>query len=210
MIFKDRFEAGRELAKKLAHYKNNPEAIILAIPRGGLQLGYALAKELNLKQDIILTKKISHPTNSEYAIGAVSLNGEVVDESLLRTGEVSLEYVSREVKKIRKKLRQRYREYLGRKNSINLKNKIVILTDDGIATGKTLLAAIDLIRKDQPKKVIVAVPVAPPDAFKKIKEKADEVICLMIPSMFFAVSEFYQNFPQVEDKEAIKLLKEVN
>lgn len=207
MIFKDRFIAGRLLAKRLQKYKNNKNAVILAIPRGGLQIGYTLAKELNLKLDIILTKKIGHPHSPELAIGAVSLREEFVNPDFLKSGEVSQEYIDHEVKVIRKKLKESYEMYQGKEKPLSLANKVIIIVDDGVATGSTILAAIELIRKEKPKKIIVAVPVGPPGTIVLLKKNADEVVCLSTPEIFFAIGQFYENFEQVEDKEAIRLLK---
>lgn len=200
MIFRDRFTAGKLLAKKLKKYKNKKDTIILAVPRGGLQVGYSISKELNLKLNIILTKKIGYPGNPEYAIGAVSLNTEIVEEQ-----GISKEYIQNEIKKIRSSLKERYKKYNSK--PINLKNKIVIITDDGIATGKTMLLTIKLIKEQKPKKIIVAVPVGPKDNIELLKKEADEVICLYTPKIFFAIGEFYENFEQFSDEEAIKLLK---
>ena len=205
MIFKDRFTAGKLLAKELKKYKNKKDAIVLAIPRGGLQIGCSIAKELNLNLDIILTKKIGYPGNPEYAIGAVSLTSEIVEEQ-----GISKDYIQNKIKNIRKSLKERYKKYLGKSKPQNLKNKIVILTDDGIATGKTMLLTIKLIKEQKPKKIIVAIPVGPIDNIELLKENADEVICLYSPENFFAIGEFYENFEQVSDEEAIKLLKESN
>ena len=121
MIFKDRFTAGKLLAKELKKYKNKKDAIVLAIPRGGLQIGFSIAKELNLNLDIILTKKIGYPGNPEYAIGAVSLTSEIVEEQ-----GISKDYIQNEIKNIRKSLKERYKKYLGKSKPQNLKNKIVI------------------------------------------------------------------------------------
>ena len=210
MSFSDRFVAAKELAKKLQKYKNDKNTIILAIPRGGLQTGYTLAKELNLPLDIVLTKKIGYPGNSEYAIGAVSLKSYIVDEYLVKTGKVSQEYIEREVVEIRELLEKRYRRYRGEKNPCEVRGKTVIITDDGVATGRTILAAIDLLREDEPEKIVVAVPVGPPDTINHLKMKADEVICVLVPEMFFAIGQFYSDFTQVEDEEAIRMLEEAN
>ena len=201
MIFKDRFTEGKLLAKEFKKYTNKKDAVVLAIPRGGLQVGYSIAKELNLNLDIILTKKISYPGNPEYAIGAVSLKEEIIDNK-----EVPKEYIKNEIKNIRKTLKERYKKYNTRQ--INVKNKIVILVDDGIATGKTMLLTIDLIKKQKPKKLIVVVPVGPAENIELLKEKA-EVTCLYSPEHFFAIGEFYENFEQVSDEEAISLVKEI-
>lgn len=203
----DRFAAAKELAKKLQKYKHDKNAVILAIPRGGLQTGYTLAEELNLKLDIILTKKIGYPGNEEYAIGSVSLKSIFINEG---HKDISNDYINSEIKKIRKTLKERYQKYLGDKKPTNLKDKIVIITDDGVATGSTILAAIDLVKQENPKKIVVAVPVGPADTIRQLKKKADEVIYLLVPKTFFAIGQFYQDFSQVEDEEAIRLLKEAN
>ncbi|MBU0460330.1 MAG: phosphoribosyltransferase [Nanoarchaeota archaeon] len=209
MIFKDRFAAGKLLAEKLIEHKSKENTLILAIPRGGLETGFSLAKELNLPLDVVLTKKIGFPGNPEYAIGAVSLKSEIIFESLITTGQVSRQYIDEEIKKIRKKLKMKYYHYRENRDPLDLKNKLVILTDDGAATGRTLLAAIKLVKQEKVKKIIVAIPVSHPETVKKLKEKA-EVVCLETPRDFFAVGQFYEHFNQVNDKEAIKLLKEAN
>ena len=208
MLFKDRYSAGKLLAQKLQSYKNNPDTVILAIPRGGLETGFSLAKELNLPLDVIFTKKIGFPGNPEYAIGAVSLNSEVIVKTLISTGQVSQKYVDEQIKKIRALLQERYKQYLGDKKPLDLKDKIVIITYDGAATGRTLLAAIELIKKEKAKRIIVAIPVGHPETVAELKKKA-EVICLETPADFFAVGQFYEHFAQVTDEEAIRLLQEV-
>jgi predicted phosphoribosyltransferase len=210
MIFKDRFDAGKQLAKKLLNYKNNKDAVVLAIPRGGLQTGYAISKKLKLKLDIALTKKIGHPYEKEYAIGAVNLTSEVLDKDVIESENIPSEYIDNSIKEIRKELKDKYKLYLGREKPINLKGKIVIITDDGIATGKTMLATINLVKKEKPKKIIIAVPVGPTGGIDTLRANADEVFCLNIDPDFYAVSIYYEDFEQVEDEEAIKLLKEAN
>src|SRR3989338_6527335 len=208
MLFKNRFDAAEKLAKKLIHYKNSKDAVILAIPRGALEIGNVLAKRLNLQLDIILTKKIPHPYSEEYAIGAVSLKNYVVDETAVNTENVSEDYIKKHVKEIRKNLKEKYKKYIG-EEPINLKGKIVIIIDDGIATGNTIKLAIDMARKEKAKKVVVAIPVAPSENIIQLKELADEVVCLETPFPFFAIGQFYETFTQVDDDEAIRLLKEV-
>lgn len=206
-MFRDRFDAAKQLVKKLEKYKNNPDVIVLAVPRGGVQTGYVLAKDLNVKLEIVLTKKIGYPGNPEYAIGAVSLTGEIIEPGINK--EVSKEYIKTEINKIRTMLKEKYKKYHGEKERMSLKDKIIIITDDGVATGKTLLATIELVKKEKPKKIVIAVPVGPPDTIEMFKLNVDEVVCLLTPGSFFAIGEFYENFSQVEDAEAIKLLNEV-
>ncbi|MBW2992257.1 phosphoribosyltransferase [Candidatus Woesearchaeota archaeon] len=210
MLFKDRFEAGERLAKELVKYKNSKDAIILAIPRGGLEIGNVLAKELNIALDIIIVKKIPYPGQEEYAIGAVGVNESIVNEDVVRSENIPKSYVDGQIKELTKAIKERYENYRGKKPLPNLKGKIVILTDDGIATGYTMLAAVDIIRRQNPAEIILAVPVAPPESLDKFVGKADKIICLEKPEMFFAIGQFYENFTQVENGEAIKLLEEAN
>lgn len=207
MLFKNRFDAAERLAEKLQKYKGKKNVIILAIPRGALQIGNVLAKRLQLPLDIVLTKKIGHPYNSELAIGAVSLASEIIDPQFR---DVSREYIQNEIQELRGKLKERYLKYRGEKPFPKLKDKMVILVDDGVAMGHTMSAAIDLVRKEKPKKIVVAIPVGSAEAVAMLKRKADEVICLSIPESFMAIGQFYQQFEQVEDEEAIRLLKDAN
>jgi putative phosphoribosyl transferase len=206
-MFKDRFDAGQQLAQKLVAYKEDPNAIILAVPRGALEIGSVLSHELKLPLDIILTKKIGHPENPEYAIGVVSLENTIIDKQWREySGEFDT-YIKNEIQAIKELLKKRYQEYRDSKPPLDLKNKIVIVVDDGVATGKTLEGTLEIIRKENPQKIIVAVPVASKDALKLLKSKADEVICLLVPEVFLSVSQFYRNFDQVDDSQAIALLQ---
>jgi predicted phosphoribosyltransferase len=207
-MFKNRFDAAHQLVPLLKQYSNNPDAIIIAIPRGGLQLGAVLAQELHLPLDILLTKKIGYPGNPEFAIGAVSLQHTIVS-SMANIPELQ-PYIAQQTVEIRRLLQKRALEYRGDKTPLNLMNKIVIVVDDGVATGNTLMATLALIKQDKPKKIIVALPVGPSSAIEHLRKESDEVICLLIPEQFLSVGQFYQNFDQVDDQEAIQLLHEAN
>ena len=150
-MFKDRIDAGIQLAESLQHFKDE-DVIVLAIPRGGLPLGAIVAKKLNAPLDVVLSKKIGHPYHKEYAIGAVSLENIVLTDARGATKS----YIKEEIARIRKKLKQRYDLFYGEKSPKSLKNKVVIIVDDGIATGSTILATAELVRPKNPKKVIVA------------------------------------------------------
>lgn len=206
MIFRNREDAARQLAQKLYAYRDKKGIIILAIPRGGLVIGKILAQELKAPLDIILTKKIGYPGNPEAALGAVSLQGYQVNPGVT----VSPEYIKEQVQKIQAALRKRYKEYKGKAKPLSVRGKTVILADDGVATGSTLLAAIDLLRAQNVKKIIVAVPVAPAEAVISLRRKADEAICLHeeAAAAFFAISAYYKDFAQVSDEEARRLLRE--
>jgi len=209
-MFKDRHDAGKRLAKKLLKFKGKKDTIILAIPRGGLEIGYELAKALNLKLDIIVTKKIPYPGQPELAIGAVGMNEEILNAELIKTENISPSYIKEQIKEIIKAAKDKYKRYHKQVPITNLKNKILILTDDGIAMGHTMAAAIIVAKKDKPKKIIVAIPVGSPEAVHMLNQMADEVICLQIPSNFFAIAQFYESFPQLDDTKAIEYLKEAN
>lgn len=207
-MFKDRFDAGYKLAKELHAYKNNSNAVILAIPRGALEIGAVLSKELHLPLDVILTKKIGYPGNPEYAIGAMSADTVIIDKRALEfSGELEA-YLKNEIAKIKQMLQERSKAYHGTREPLSLENKIVIVTDDGVATGRTLELTLDLIKKQHPAKIVVAVPVASKEAINLIKKKVDEVICLEIPDIFISVSQWYEQFNQVDDEQAIQLLQD--
>ncbi len=205
MKFKDRNEAGFLLADKLMKYRNT-DAVILAIPRGGVPLAFIIAKKLYLPLEIVLSKKIGHPYHKEYAIGAVTLKSRILSDAAL---DVSTAYIEEETKKIRELLQKRYNGYYGEKKPLQLKDKILIIVDDGIATGNTILSTIKMLHDEKPTKIIVAIPVAPPTAIKKLENSPfiDEIICLYTPSSFQAVGQFYENFNQVNDIEVNQLLK---
>ena len=204
MIFKDRIDAANQLAKKLDNYKNT-NAIILAIPRGGIPLGHIIAKQLNLPLQIVLSKKIGHPLHKEYAIGAVTLKGLVLSDA---ASEVSQHYIEEETENIRKLLRKRYEDYYGKKRALDFKDKVLIIVDDGIATGNTILSTIEMLHDEKPKEIIIAIPVAPRSTLEKLQKNAfvNNVICIYAPTDFRAVGQFYQNFDQVDDSKVKELL----
>ena len=204
-MFADRIDAGLYLADMLKKYKNKP-GVILAVPRGGVPLGYIIARELNMPMEVILTKKIGHPTNPEYAIGAVSMTEKII----VPHAGVSEEYIEKETEKIRKKLRENYVKFMGDKKPAELAEKIVILVDDGIATGNTIISTISMLRKRNPAKIIVAVPVAPKSAVAKLSKMVDELVIPLIPEDFHGVGAFYEDFEQVSDEEVIGYLDKLN
>lgn len=206
-MFTDRRGAAEALAKKLIRYKARKDTVILAVPRGGLAIGAVLADKLGLSLDIILTKKIGHPDNPEVAIGAVSLTGEAVDTALIERERIPAHDIASRIEWIRESLWQRYRMYRGASRPPSVAGKTVILTDDGAATGHTLLAAIELLRRDQAAKIVVAIPVAPPDTVELLESRVDEVVCLEVPLNFMAIGDFYEDFPQVSDDDALQLLR---
>lgn len=201
-MFKDREDAGQKLAVALSKYKGLTDALVMAIPRGGVVPGYIVARELKLPLDVMLVKKLGYPGDPELAIGAVSMDGTVVST---RMG-VSSEYIREEATAIQHLLGERYRMYRGEKPAPDPRDKTVILVDDGVATGSTLIAAVKLLRRQQAARVIVAVPVAPDDTLERIRQIADEVICLESHEDFYAIGLYYGEFSQVSDEEVKRLL----
>jgi putative phosphoribosyl transferase len=204
MVFKDRIEAANLLADKLGAYKEK-NALILAIPRGGVPLGYVIAKRLHLSLEVVLSKKIGHPQHKEFAIGAVTLKSQVLSDAAKAIPAI---YIEEETKKIRALLTKRYQEYYGAKTPQKLKGKILIIVDDGIATGNTIISTIEMLHEEQPEKIVVAIPVSSQSALQKLQNTpfVDDVICLYAPSNFRAVGQFYKNFDQVDDTEVKTLL----
>ena len=201
MLFKNREVAAILLSKKLQQYKNS-DTVVLAVPRGGVPIGNVLASELNLPLDFILAKKIGHPINSEYAIGCVTMD----DVFISNHSNGTTEYYQNESKKIKKDLKEKYKNFMNGRQPVSINEKNVIITDDGIATGETLKACIESVRKKNPKKIILAVPVAPKSTANLFRNIADEFICLFEPKNFRGVGQFYSDFSQVNDFEVKEIL----
>ncbi len=210
MLFRDRREAGKLLAQKLMDLKGHPDAIVLGIPRGGVVVAYEVAKALELPLDVFIARKIGAPGNPELAIGAVASDGTVIlDELSINFMGVSKQYIEKEIERQKEEIRKRLLTYRGGREGYPLQGKIVILVDDGVATGATTIASLRAIRASNPSQTILAVPVAPPDTVEKLRREADRVICLYTPSPFWAVGAFYLNFEQTSDEEVQTLLAEL-
>lgn len=204
-VLEDRKEAGMLLSEKLEKYQGS-DSVILAVPRGGVPVGYELAKNLHLPLDIILSKKIGHPLNKEFAVGAISQDSIIIDELL----DIPTDYIEGEIKQLRESLKDKYNLYMGNRKPIDVKGKTVIIVDDGIATGNTLLASIEMLRKSKPKKIVVAVPVVPYDTVRVFQKKADEFVYLIASKNFRGVGGFYEDFDQVNDDQVIHILEVAN
>ncbi|MEP6260487.1 MAG: phosphoribosyltransferase family protein [Gillisia sp.] len=206
-MFKDRIDAGLQLAAKLQRYKGE-DILVLAIPRGGLPVATIVAKSLGAPLNVALIKKIGHPTNKEFAIGAVSREDYIINENVFAPPL----YITEETARIREILESRFAQYYKNVEIVSIKNKTVIIIDDGIATGNTLVLTVELISKQKPASIIVAVPVAPASAIKRLNsfKKLREIVCLEIPANFYAVGQFYEDFEQVTDMEAINILEQAN
>ena len=204
MIFKDRADAAQKLAKKLEWIKKeNP--IILAIPRGGVVTGDVIAKTLGLSLDIIVSRKVGAPYNPELAIGAVAHDGSFFPNSeLINALGIPKNYLGEKIAEQMEEIKHRLVKFRGR-TDYDLKNKTVVLVDDGIATGATVFVALEWIKKQHPKRVIVAIPIGPRDTIEKLLKMA-EVVVLDTPDVFGAVGEFYQSFDQVEDYQVAEIM----
>jgi putative phosphoribosyl transferase len=205
-IFVDRIETGKKLASELKEYSGN--AVVLAIPRGGVIVGYEIAHKLKVPLDIIVPRKIGAPQNPELAIGAVTKDGTtILDRGLVEFLDVSEGYIEEETERQRLEIRRRLTFYRRNIAFPNLKSRNVIIVDDGIATGATIQAALSSVRKKNPKSVIIAVPVGPLSTINALKREADRVVCLYTPASFSAIGQFYRDFAQTTDDEVITLLK---
>jgi len=221
--FLDRRDAGKYLAEKVKLYiKNNFNSeektdifIVMAIPRGGVIIGDIIASELNIDMDIIISKKIGAENNPELAIGAIMADGSyILNEDIVNRTNISDEYIHTQIEIQKKEIERRLIEFKGKKEyHNNLKDKVIILVDDGIATGATILAAVKWIKKKQhSKRLIVAVPVAPAESniLDKLNQIADKVIVIFTPYDFAAVGQFYEHFDQVTDKEVKEIMNKYN
>jgi len=206
-MFKTREEVGKLLAKKLVKYKNRKDVLILAIPRGGVPISYQISKILNLKFDLIIPRKLPIPSDPEAGFGAVINDTVVLNKEILATLNLSKKEIDDVIKEVQKEIKRRNKIYRKGKPFPKVRGKTVIVVDDGLATGYTMLAAIKDLKK-QAKKVVVAVPVSSSSAAREIKQKADEFICLHVSSAYiFAVASFYDSFPDLTDEEVIAYLK---
>lgn len=207
-MFRDRKDAGQKLAARLRRYASeNP--VVLALPRGGVPVGYEVARVLNASLDVIVVRKLGAPEQPELAVGAV-VDGDhperVLNEDVVRLLNVSDDYLRREVAVKLEEIRQRQERYRGGHPPIDIAGRTVIVVDDGIATGASMRAALRGVRRARPKRLILAVPVAPPDTIEALRPEVDELICLSAPAFFGAVGEFYADFGQTTDVEVIQLL----
>ncbi|MDG6923297.1 MAG: phosphoribosyltransferase [Nitrososphaerota archaeon] len=207
MIFRDRKDSGMRLAQALKELKGkNP--IILAIPRGGVPVAKEIADFLDCEMDLIITRKVGAPGNPEFAIGSVTQDGELItDREFATSYGVGESYILEESKRQAKLIKDRLKKFRGDKPYPSLENRIVVIVDDGIATGYTIRAAVQSIKRKNPALLIIAVPVAPRETIEELQSEVDRVVCLSTPEIFYAIGEFYENFEQVEDEEVVKILK---
>jgi putative phosphoribosyl transferase len=207
MVFEDRKQAGKLLSEKLSGYKNRENVIVLAIPRGGVVVGAEIARELGIGLDVVVTKKIGAPGNAELAIGAVAEDGEpIFDQDLLGRLRVNSRYLRKATLEVHDKIAgyiKKFRE--GR--SLEVEEKVVIVTDDGVATGSTVEAALSWIKEKKPAEIVLAIPTGARDSMARLEKLADKTICLDKPAWFAAVGQFYREFTQVSDEEVKRILE---
>lgn len=205
--FHDRREAGRKLAERLVSYAGRGDAIVLALPRGGVPVAYEIARALNIDLDVFLVRKLGAPGREELAMGAIASGGiRVLNEEVMSSLGIPPEAVERVAGEEALELKRREHAYRAARPSLDLGDRTVILVDDGLATGSTMRAAVEAVRSQGPKRIIVAVPTASADVCAQFEALVDEVVCLMTPEFFYAVGLWYENFDQTSDDEVRALL----
>ncbi len=208
--FRNRTEAGKLLASKLTQYANRPDVLVLGIPRGGVPVAFEVATALNAPWDICLVRKLGVPGNKELAMGAIASGGfEVLNEDLLDWMRISGHTIAEVGDRELQELQRRDRIYRGDRPLPNICDRIVIVVDDGLATGATMRAAIGILKHQQPQRLIIAVPVAPQDTCDRLRTEVDEVVCLMTPEQFCGIGLWYEDFAQTTDEQVCELLNVV-
>jgi predicted phosphoribosyltransferase len=206
-MFRDRSEAGRKLAAALRPYAGRPDLIVLGAPRGGVPVAFEVAGELNAPLDVFVLRKLGVPWQEELAFGAIAQGGvRVLDESIVKMLGITPEQIEQVAAKELVELERRLRVYRGGRPPLDVRGRTVLLVDDGIATGSTMRAAIAALRKMQPARIVLAVPVAPPSTCQSLRREVDDLVCLDAPEFFFAISQFYLDFSPVSDEEVTDLL----
>ena len=209
MPFADRADAGRRLAQALSDLKGRADLLILAVPRGGVEVGAEVARALQAPLDVFIARKIGAPGNPELAIGAVAADGAtVLDEGLVASLGVPASYVQQATDRERTEIERRLRAYRGDRPAPQISGRTVVLVDDGVATGATTLAAVRALRRQNPRELILAVPVGPPDTIAVLRREVDRAVVLETPEPFWAVGAFYQRFDQTPDERVMELLRE--
>jgi putative phosphoribosyl transferase len=207
-FFKDRVDAGRKLAKELSKYANRSDVLILALPRGGVPVAFEVAKELNVKMDVFIVRKLGVPGNEELAMGAIaSDNIRVLNEDVVRSFQIPERVIDMVAENELRELERREHAYRGDRSKPEVSGSIVILIDDGLATGATMRAAAAALKTKNPAKIVVAVPTAARDTCEFFGREVDEVICVTTPEPFYGVGAWYGDFSQTTDKEVCELLE---
>jgi putative phosphoribosyl transferase len=209
LIFIDRLHAGMLLAEKLREYAGKKDILLLAVPSGGVPVGYVIAEELDIAMDLILVRKVQIPWNTEAGFGALTWDGEIIlNESLVRHLGLTEKMIEQSVARTRRIVRERLRKFRGDKPMPAFRGKVVILVDDGLASGFTMLAASNSVRKKKPEKIVVAVPTASTGAIELLRPEVDEIVCLNIRSgPIFAVADAYKSWHDLTDEEVTEILE---
>lgn len=208
MRFRNRFEAGQRLAEALAAYANRTDVCVLALPRGGVPVAFEVARHLHAPLDVWVVRKLGAPAMPELAVGAIASGGvQVLSESTVRDLHLGAEDIEQIAARERAELERREAAYRGGRPAIDVRDKAVILIDDGVATGSTMRAAIAALRQLGPKQIVAAVPVAARSACMALEREADAAVCLSMPLDFQAVGEWYEEFSQTSDDEVRELLR---
>jgi putative phosphoribosyl transferase len=207
--FQNRTEAGRLLASKLKEYANRPDTLVLGLPRGGVPVAFEVAKALNLPLDICIVRKLGVPGHKELAMGAIASGGvRVLNYDVVSWLGISSKTIDEVAARELRELQRRDRAYRGDRPPRDVRDRTVILVDDGVATGSTMRAAIAVLKSQQPQQMIVAVPVAPLKTRNEIQAEVDKLVCLMTPEPFYAIGLWYEDFAQTTDEEVRELLAE--
>jgi len=205
--FEDRSDAGRRLATKLRHYQGRKDVIVLALPRGGVPVAAEISRMLGAPLDVFVVRKVGVPWHEELAMGAIASGGvELLNDDLIAAYRIARTEVDRVMQRERAELERREALYRGGRPFPDLRNKTVILVDDGLATGSTMRVAVEALRKEGPARIVVAVPVAAPETCDAFRDIADEIICAITPEPFHAVGMWYDDFSQTTDEEVHELL----
>lgn len=205
--YRNRQEAGKILAEELSHYKGQPGLLVLALPRGGVELAAEIASALNAELDILVVRKMGIPGLEEVAMGAIASGGvEVLNKDILPEFDIAQDAVEKVRQDETKELNRREMAYRGDRPIYDVRDRSVIIVDDGIATGATIQAAVRSLKGRQPRRIVIAVPVAPPSSLRDLREMVEEVVCPLVPENFQAVGQWYENFPQTTDNEVRKIL----
>jgi len=210
-FFADRHDAGKFLARKLEQYSHNPNAIVLALPRGGVPVAFEISRYLHLPLDLFLVRKLGVPIYEELAMGAIASGGvRVINNDVVKKLGITDEMIESVAQTEELELARRETHYRGDRAPLQLENKIVILVDDGLATGASMRAAVAALKQHHPQKVVVAVPVGAAETCQLFQREVDEVVCGMAPDEFVGVGKWYSDFRQTTDEEVIELLNNVS